>query len=243
MTTWVFNKADYVKEFEEDPCLLNDTTAPHVGSMWPKLTGTAYPYSQIPCRNRVARDDRGDWCAELFDNGWVLISTYEGQSIWSPKENAGPTDPVTVFACVGADSDQVLYAGDARRVTLSVLVGDMRVEVHHAGAIHRFPLSCAGGYTGVAERVEVSSDEGADYVFTLDEVYVRADWRDKTAHELVGKLPGVKVEPPPFVTFVPEPGKTLYDAFMDQNPDATSYEIWAGARDYFRKPPGGPGEQ
>lgn len=194
MAPWVFNKANYIKQFEEDPCLLNDTTASHVGSMWPKLTGTAYPYSQIPCRNRVARDDRGDWCAELFDNGWVIISTYEGQSIWSPKGSAGPHEPLSVYGLVGADAFRVLYTGDASRVTLEASTGDMHVEVRHAGAVHRFPLSWPGVYTGVAEQVEVSSQEGADYVFTLDEVFVRSDWRDKTAHELVGKLPGVKVE-------------------------------------------------
>lgn len=46
---------------------------------------------------------------------------------------------------------------------------------------------------------------------------------------------GVPTSPPPYVPFTPEPGKTLFDSFMDQNPSATRYEIWAGARDYFMR--------
>lgn len=46
---------------------------------------------------------------------------------------------------------------------------------------------------------------------------------------------GVPANPQPYVPFTPEPGKTLFDSFMDQNPNATRYEIWAGARDYFTR--------
>lgn len=68
---------DAVEVFAEDECLLNDPTAPKVGSEWLARFGEERPHRE----HALTMYDGGDWIAYLFAHGRIYAGGPEGEQI------------------------------------------------------------------------------------------------------------------------------------------------------------------